>query len=67
MPTFVSLPVTVAVVVWLLAYLPIALRRVYGGSWRKTLLKVSALGILYFVGALVIGAPLMVAIAFLTF
>jgi len=32
----------------LLAYLPIALRRVYGGSWPRTLLKLLGLGILYF-------------------
>ena len=34
---------------WLTAYLPRALRRVYGGSWTKTLLKVAGLGVLYFV------------------
>jgi hypothetical protein len=37
------------VLLWigLLAYLPIALRRVYGGSWLMTLLKLFSLGVLY--------------------
>jgi hypothetical protein len=41
---------TIGVLLWiaLLAYLPIALRRVYGGSWPRTLLKLLGLGILYF-------------------
>jgi hypothetical protein len=34
---------------WLVAYLPLALRRVYGGSWPMTLLKVSGLGVLYLI------------------
>ena len=32
----------------LFVYLPLALRRVYGGSWPRTLLKLLGLGILYF-------------------
>jgi hypothetical protein len=32
----------------LFAYLPLALRRVYGGSWSRTLSKLLGLGILYF-------------------
>ena len=49
----------IAMAAWLMAYLPRALRRVYGGSWRKTLLKVAGLSALYsivtvvgFIGAL---------------
>jgi hypothetical protein len=33
---------------WILVYLPLALRRVYLGSWPRTLLKVVGLGVLYF-------------------
>ena len=32
-------PVKFALFCWLAAYLPIAMRRVYGGSWRATLLR----------------------------
>jgi len=32
----------------LLVYLPLALRRVYGGSWPRTLSKLLGLGFLYF-------------------
>ncbi|MFP5287800.1 MAG: DUF3667 domain-containing protein, partial [Thermoanaerobaculia bacterium] len=32
---------------WLVFYLPIALRRVYGGSWWMTLLKLFGLGVTY--------------------
>lgn len=66
-PTYVSRPVAFAVVAWLLLYLPIALRRVYGGSWPMTLMKVAGLGVVYFGSAGIIGGPLMVAGAFLTF
>ena len=37
----------IAMGVWMVAYLPLALRRVYQGSWPKTLMKVVGLGILY--------------------
>jgi hypothetical protein len=67
LPAFVSVLLTLGVVGWLVAYLPIALRRVYGGSWPRTLLKVTILGVVYFVGGAVIGAPLMMVGAFLTF
>jgi len=32
---------------WMAAYLPLALRRVYQGSWRMTLLKVVGLAVIY--------------------
>ena len=66
LPAYVSGPVAFAVIGWILLYLPVALRRVYGGSWPMTLMKVAGLGVLYF-GVAGIGGPLMVAGALLTF
>jgi hypothetical protein len=51
---------------WLFAYLPIALRRVYGGSRVMTGLKLATLGVLY-VLALVAVVPVIVGIALLQF
>ena len=45
-------------IAWLVAYLPMALRRVYGGSRRKTLLTLAGLGVLYFLVFTVVGIPL---------
>ena len=53
--------------IWLFAYLPLARRRVYGGSWLKTLLKVTGLGVLYFAVFVLIGLPIMVFGALATF
>jgi hypothetical protein len=47
MPGAVRIPAAWLLVIWVHAYLPLALRRVYGGSWAKTLLKVAAMGFLY--------------------
>jgi uncharacterized protein DUF3667 len=46
---FPSLRIAIGVAMgaWMAAYLPLALRRVYRGSWVKTLLKVFGLGLLY--------------------
>lgn len=46
-PGVVRFAINAVLQVWLAAYLPIALRRVYGGSWAKTLLKLTGLGVLY--------------------
>jgi uncharacterized protein DUF3667 len=43
---------------WMAAYLPLALRRVYHGSWPMTLLKVVGLGVIY---AMVMIAAMVVA------
>ena len=51
---------------WLLAYLPIALRRVYGGSRLVTGLKLAALGTLY-VPAFFAVVPAIFAVALLQF
>jgi hypothetical protein len=47
MPAAVRFATGLPLTAWLMAYLPLALRRVYGGSWTKTLLKVIGLGVLY--------------------
>lgn len=47
-PTIVDRPLSILLIVWLLAYLPMALRRVYRGSRLKTFLKLAGLGVLYF-------------------
>jgi hypothetical protein len=54
-------------IAWLAAYLPIALRRVYGGSWPKTVLKVIGLGVLYVIGFVSIGFSFIMFMALLTF
>jgi hypothetical protein len=50
---------------WLLAYLPIALRRVYGGSRLMTGLRLAALGTLYVLAFLAV--PAIFAVALLQF
>lgn len=47
LPRFAQVAIGTVLFGWLLAYLPIALRRVYGGSWPETLLKWMGLGLLY--------------------
>ena len=51
---------------WLLAYLPIALRRVYGGSRAMTGLKLVTLGVLYVLAFFTI-VPVIFAVALLQF
>jgi hypothetical protein len=46
-PRLITWPLNLLLIGWLLAYLPIALRRVYGGSRIRTFLKLVGLGILY--------------------
>jgi hypothetical protein len=59
LPQPIRVAATVTLVVWLLAYLPVALRRVYGGAWWLTGLKVAGLGVLYLFGAFILGMPLL--------
>ena len=56
-----------SLIAWLVAYLPVALRRVYGGSWPKTVLKVIGLGGLYVIGFVAIGFSFIMFMALLTF
>jgi len=55
-----------ALIAWLLAYLPIALRRVYGGSRPATGATLVTLGALYLV-LFVAAMPLLVGAALLQF
>jgi hypothetical protein len=43
------------------AYLPVAMRRVYGGRWRAALLRAAAVGAVYVAGAVAVMAALLVA------
>ena len=52
---------------WLLSYLPLALRCVYGGSWVKTLLKLAALGFLYAATFILVSIPLILYVVLSTF
>jgi len=47
LPGIVRTSIGFALVGWLVAYLPIALRRVYGGSRWITLFKLLGLGVMY--------------------
>jgi hypothetical protein len=51
---------------WLFAYLPIALRRVYGGSRLMTGLKLTTLGVLYVFAFFTI-VPMIFGVALLQF
>jgi len=66
LPGFVDIPVALVLFGWLFAYLPIALRRVYGGSRLVTAAKLVALGLLYLV-AFVATMPLLTGAALLQF
>lgn len=47
MPHWIGEPLVLLLWLWLFLYLPIALRRVYGGTWKKTFLKLAGLLYLY--------------------
>jgi hypothetical protein len=66
LPTAVNWIIGISLFAWLLAYLPIALRRVYGGSRVMTGVKLVVLGALY---AVAFGAsqPLIIGAALLQF
>jgi hypothetical protein len=59
--------VSAGLVAWLVAYLPIALRRVYGGSRWKTVFKLAGLGVIYLAIFITVGMPLVTVIGLLTF
>jgi hypothetical protein len=56
-----------ALLVWLVAYLPLALRRVYGGSNWRTLSKLMGLGLMYLALFVLVGIPLVMLIGLSTF
>jgi hypothetical protein len=67
LPGFVRATIGFALVGWLVAYLPLALRRVYGGSKWRTFFKLAGLGVTYFVLFTAIGIPLVMFIGLSTF
>ena len=66
LPRVVRLPIVLALLGWLVAYLPIAQRRVYGGTRSMTAVKLVVLGVLY-VSAFVTAIPLILGAALLQF
>jgi hypothetical protein len=67
LPAFVRAVVGYGLLGWLLAYLPLALRRVYGGSNWRTFSKLVGLGVPYLVIFFGIGIPLVMFIGLSTF
>lgn len=67
LPGMLRTPIRAALVLWPIAYFPIAVRRVYGGSWMNTVLKVVPLGLLYAVVFLIFGLWFVTFMAVLTF
>jgi uncharacterized protein DUF3667 len=67
LPGYFRALVAAGLFAWLLSYLPIALRRVYGGSRWKTFFKVAALGVIYLAIFISVGMPLVIAIGLATF
>jgi hypothetical protein len=67
LPGLVRAAIGVGLLVWLVSYLPLALRRVYGGSWPRTLLKLTGLGVLYLMVFLAVQVPPMIFVVLSTF
>jgi hypothetical protein len=67
LPGFLKVPLRIALVVWPIAYMPIALRRVYGGSRVATALKTVPLVLLYLVTFLIFGFGFVTYMAIITF
>ena len=67
LPALVQRPLQWALLLWLIVYLPLALRTAYGGSWLKTVLKVIGLGVLYLIGFVSIGFSFIGFMAVVTF
>ena len=67
LPGFLSELLRVALMLWPLAYVPIALRRVYGGSRTMTALKAVPLVLIYMVVFLIFGLAFITYMAIITF
>jgi hypothetical protein len=67
LPGFLSGPLRVALLLWPLAYVPIALRRVYGGSRIVTAAKTAGLVALYVFGFVFFGFGFVAYMAIITF
>lgn len=67
LPGLLNEPLRVALMLWPLAYFPIALRRVYGGSWMLTAFKTVPLVLLCLVTFLIFGMGFILYMAVITF
>jgi hypothetical protein len=67
LPGIVSAPLRVALMLWLIAYVPIALRRAYGGSRVMTAFKTVPLVVLYLMAFLIFGLGFISYMAIITF
>jgi uncharacterized protein DUF3667 len=67
LPGFVRAVVGTGFLVWLVAYLPVALRRVYGGSNLRTAFKLMGLAVTYLAAFILVGIPLVMFIGLSTF
>jgi hypothetical protein len=59
LPGWMTIPINAGLLIWLIAYLPMALRRVYGGSRAMTALKLVGLAVLYWATYGALGIPLL--------
>jgi len=67
LPGFLSALLRVALMLWPLAYVPIALRRVYGGARTITAVKTAPLVLIYMVVFLIFGLAFITYMAIITF
>ena len=67
LPELVAQPVRWVLMLWLAAAFPIALRRVYGGSWPVTVLKTIGYAVLYVIGFFIVVVPFILYMAVITF
>ena len=67
LPGFLKVPLRIVLVLWPLVYLPIAARRVYGGSRFTTAAKTAGLLVLYVLGFVIFGFGFITWMAVLTF
>jgi hypothetical protein len=67
LPGVLRTPIRAVLVLWPIVYFPIAVRRVYGGSWATTVLKAVPLGLLYAAVFLIFGLWFVTFMAVLTF
>ena len=67
LPGLLKVPLRIVLVLWPIVYLPIAARRVYGGSRFKTIAKTAGLLVLYVLGFVIFGFGFITWMAVLTF
>ena len=67
LPGFLKVPLRTVLVLWPIVYLPIAARRVYGGSRLTTVAKTAGVFVLYVLGFVIFGFAFIAWMAVLTF